>query len=74
MELDTREPEMKDALNDLSARRNWIIGGAIQGCAGKIGAEVEINEIPSLKTLNKLITGTLDKLIAEQIRIKRKDL
>ena len=72
--LDTRTEDIKDAMDDLSARLDAIIGGAIREYAGQSGAEVDIGQIPSYKALNKIITGKLDQMIGEQIREKRKDL
>ena len=72
--LDTRTGDIKDALNDLSARLDVIIGGAIREYGEKTGTEVDISNIPSYKALNKIITGKLDDMIGEHIAEKRKDL
>ena len=72
--LDTRTKDIKDALNDLSAKLDLIIGGAIREYGEKTGAEVIIDNIPSYKTLNKIITGKLDEMIREHTAEKRKDL
>ena len=72
--LDTRTKDIKQALNDLSARLDLIIGGAIHEYGEKTGAEVKIDNIPSYKTLNKIITGKLDEMIREHTAEKRKDL
>ena len=72
--LDDRTKDIKDALNDLSARLDVIIGGAIREYGEKTGAEVDISSIPSYKALNKIITGKLDEMIREHTAEKRKDL
>ena len=72
--LDTRTGDIKDALNDLSARLDVIIGGAIREYGEKTGSEVEISRISSYKTMNKIITGKLDEMIREHTIEKRKDL
>ena len=48
--LDIRTKDIKDALNDLSAKLDGIIGGAIREYGEKAGTEVDINSIPSYKT------------------------
>ena len=72
--LDTRTEDIKGALNDLSARLDVIIGGAIREYGEKTGTEVDIGCIPSYKALNKIITGKLDEMIREHTAEKRKDL
>ena len=72
--LDIRTKDIKDALNDLSAKLDVIIGGAIREYGEKTGTEVDISNIPSYKVLNKIITGKLDVMIGEHIAEKRKDL
>ena len=72
--LDTRTKDIKDALNDLSAQLDVIIGGAIREYGEKTGTEVDINDIPSYKALNRIITGKLDEMIREHTAEKRKDL
>ena len=72
--LDTRTKDIKGALNELSARLDVIIGGAIREYGEKTGAEVDINNSPSYKTLNRIITEKLDEMIREHTIEKRKDL
>ena len=72
--LETRSSDIRGALNELSAKLDVIIGGAIREYAEKSGAEADIDQIPSYKALNRIITGKLDELIGEHIRDKRKDL
>ena len=72
--LDTRTTDIKDALNDLSAKLDGIIGGAIREYGEKTGTEVDISSIPSYKALNRIITGKLDEMIREHTAEKRKDL
>ena len=72
--LDARSGDIKDALNDLSARLDVIIGGAIREYGEKTGTEVDIGNIPSYKALNRIITDKLDDMIREHTIEKRKDL
>lgn len=72
--LETRSSDIRGALNELSSKLDVIIGGTIREYADKTGAEVDIDQIPSYKAMNKVITGKLDELIGEHIRDKRKDL
>ena len=72
--LETRSPDIRDALQELSLKLDGIIGGAIREYAGNNGVEADVSQIPSYKTLNWIITGKLDALISEHIREKRKDL
>ena len=72
--MDTKAPEIKAALKDLSAQLDVIINGAIKEYAAETGAEVDMSAIPSYKAMNKIITGKLDKIIGEHITEKRKDL
>lgn len=72
--LDVRTGDIKTALNDLSARLDVIIGGAIREYGEKTGTEVDISSIPTYKALNRIITGKLDEMIREHTAEKRKDL
>ena len=72
--MDTKAPEIKAALKDLSAQLDVIINGAIKEYSTETGAEVDMSAIPSYKAMNKIITGKLDKIIGEHIKEKRKDL
>ncbi len=72
--LETKENDIKKALEELSAKLDTIIGCAInEYCSGE-GVEWDVASTPSYKTMNKEITGYLDKLVAEHIKDKRKDL
>ena len=72
--MDTKAPEIKAALKDLSAQLDVIINGAIKEYSAETGAEVDMSAIPSYKAMNRIITGKLDKIIGEHIKEKRKDL
>ena len=72
--MDTKAPEIKAALIELSAQLDVIINGAIKEYSSETGAEVDMSAIPSYKAMNKIITGKLDKIIGEHIKEKRKDL
>ena len=72
--METKAPEIKAALIELSAQLDVIINGAIKEYAAETGAEVDMSAIPSCKAMNRIITGKLDKIIGEHIKEKRKDL
>ena len=72
--MDSKAPEIKAALIDLSAKLDVIINGAIKEYCAETGAEVKMDSIPSYKAMNKIITGKLDIIIGEHIKEKRKDL
>ena len=72
--MDTKAPEIRTALKELSANLDVIINGAIKEYVAETGAEVDMNAIPSYKTMNRIITGKLDKIIGEHIKEKRKNL
>ena len=72
--MDTKAPQIKTALNELSAKLDVIINGAIKEYVAETGTEVDMNAIPSYKAMNRIITGKLDMIIGEHIKEKRKDL
>ena len=72
--METKAPEIKAALIELSAQLDVIINGAIKEYSSETGTEVDMSAIPSYKAMNKIITGKLDKIIGEHIKEKRKDL
>ena len=72
--MDTKAPEIKAALIELSAKLDVIINGAIKEYSAETSAEVDMSAIPSYKAMNRIITGKLDKIIGEHIKEKRKDL
>ena len=72
--LATKAPEVQTAMKELSAKLDVIYGGAIREYCEAEQVEANVDEIPSYKTVNKLITGQLDLLIGEHIKEKRKDL
>lgn len=72
--IDSKEADIRAAMNDLSAKLDVIFGGAIKEYCAQTGAVADVNAIPTYKTMNKMITGKLDALIGEHIKEKRKDL
>ena len=72
--MDSRTKDIKEALNDLSAKLDVIIGGAIREYGEKTGAEADLSDIASYKNMNRIITGKLDEMIREHTIEKRKDL
>ena len=72
--LETKVPDLKAAMNELSAKLDVIFGAAIREYCAAEGVEADVNAIPAYKTMNKMITGKLDAMIGEHIKEKRKDL
>ena len=72
--IDAKEPDVKAALQELSAKLDGIFGAAIKAYCEQTGAEVDLDAIPTYKTMNRMITGKLDALIGAHIQEKRKDL
>lgn len=72
--LETKVPAVKEAMNELSAKLDTIFNSAIKEYCGAEGCEAKIEDIPTYKTLNKLITGKIDELVKEHIKDKRKDI
>lgn len=72
--LATKVSDVQSAIRDLSAKLDVIYGGAIREYCEAEQVEANVDDIPSYKTVNKLITGQLDFLIGEHIKEKRKDL
>ena len=61
-------------MNDLSKDLDVIFDGAIKEYCEVEGCEAKIEDIPTYKTLNKLITDKIDELVKEHIKDKRKDI
>lgn len=72
--LETKVPEIKAAMNELSVKLDGIFGGAIREYCEKEGVEADIAVIPTYKTLNRMITGKIDEQVKEHIKDKRKDI
>ena len=72
--IDSKAPEVRTAMQELSAKLDVIFGAAIKEYCEQTGAEADVNAIPTYKAMNKMITGKLDALIGEHIKEKRKDL
>ena len=72
--LETKVPDIKSALNDLSAQLDVIIGGAIKEYCKSEQVEADLNNVSSYKAMNKIITGKLDEVIADHVKEKRADL
>lgn len=72
--IDNKAPEVRAAMQELSAKLDVIFGAAIKEYCEETGSEANVNAIPTYKTMNKMITGKLDALIGEHIKEKRKDL
>ena len=51
-----------------------IIGGAIREYCESEQVEADLNSISAYKTMNKMITGKLDEVIADHVKAKRADL
>lgn len=72
--METKTADIKSALDELSAKLDVIIGGAIKEYCESEQLEADLKNIPDYKAMNKIITGQLDAIIAEHIKEKRKDL
>ena len=72
--LETTAPDIKKAMDELSVKLDEIFGKAIKDYCASEHVEASIDDIPTYKTMNKLITEKLDVLIGEQVREKRKNL
>ena len=72
--IDKDAPEIKEAMNELSRRLDVIFNGTIKEYCDAEGCEAKIEDIPTYKTVNRLITGKIDELVREHIKDKRKDI
>lgn len=72
--LDRTTPELQEALNDLSSKLDVIFGKAIKEYCETEGVDSKLEDIPSYKTLNRMITGKIDEVAREHIKEKRKDI
>ena len=72
--LETKESDIKKALEELSVKLDAIIGGAIREYCANEGVDWDVDSTTSYKAMNKQITGYLDELVAEHVNDKRKNL
>ena len=72
--LDNTAPALKEAMNELSAKLDMIFNRAIMEYCKAEGCDAKIEDIPTYKTLNKMITGKIDEVTREHIKDKRKDI
>ena len=72
--LETKVPAVREAMNELSKKLDFIFNGAIKEYCDAEGCDAKIEDIPTYKTLNKLITGKIDALVKEHVKNKRKDI
>ena len=72
--LETKVPAVKEAMNELSKKLDIVFNGAIKEYCDAEGCDAKIEDIPTYKTLNKLITGQIDALVKEHVKNKRKDI
>ena len=72
--LDKKVPEIQAAMKEFAVGLDQIIGTAIAEYCKETGVEMDMNDVSSYKTMNKIITGKLDLIIADFIKEKRKDL
>ena len=72
--LDTKTETIQAALRALSQSFDIIFNDVIKEYCKKNGAEFDMNAIPTYKTMNKMITGKIDSVVAEYTASKRKDL
>ena len=72
--LDTKDDAVREAMRELSVKLDFIFNGAIKEYCDAESCDAKIEDIPTYKTLNKLITGKIDVLIKDHIKDKRKDI
>jgi len=72
--LDNATPAIEDALKEISVKFDGIFGGVIKQYAESEHVDAEISDIPTYKTVNRMITGRIDELVKGYIRDKRKDI
>ena len=72
--LDMKTETIQAALRALSQSFDIIFNDVIKEYSKKNGVEFDLEAIPTYKTMNKLITGKIDSVVAEYIAGKRKDL
>ena len=72
--METKTADIKAALDELSARLDVIIGGAIKEYCENEQVEADLTHVSDYKAMNKIITGQLDVMIADHIKEKRKDI
>ena len=72
--METKTSDIKAALDELSARLDVIIGGAIKEYCENEQVEANMDHVSDYKAMNKIITGQLDMMIADHIKEKRKDI
>ncbi len=72
--METKTADIKAALDELSARLDVIIGGAIKEYCENEQVEADMDHVSDYKAMNKIITGQLDVMIADHIKEKRKDI
>ncbi|MBO6128711.1 MAG: hypothetical protein J6P79_07415 [Pseudobutyrivibrio sp.] len=72
--LEATSPDVKKAMDELFIKLDEIFGKAIKDYCASEHVEANIDDIPTYKTMNKLITEKLDVLIGEHIKEKRKNL
>ena len=72
--METKTSDIKAALDELSARLDVIIGGAIKEYCENEQVEADLAHVSDYKAMNKIITAHLDAIIADHIKEKRKDI
>ena len=72
--METKTSDIKAALDELSARLDVIIGGAIKEYCENEQVEADLAHVSDYKVTNRIITGQLDAIIADHIKEKRKDI
>ena len=72
--VDAKAPDIQKALDELSGKFDAIFGSAIREYCEAEKVESEISDIPSYKTVNRIITGKIDEIIKEHIKDKRENI
>lgn len=72
--LEETTPAVQEALKEMSSKFDAIFGNVIRSYCESAQVESNVADIPSYKTVNKLITGKIDEIVKEYIKEKRKDI
>lgn len=74
--IDKAEPEVKQAMEELSVRLDAIFGAKIRAYADERGIEVSDGEAfgKDYREMNRIICGMLDKVIGAHIKEKRSNM
>ena len=72
--MDAKTSDIQKALVELSAKLDVIIGSAIKEYCAAENVEHVIADVPSYKTMNRIISAKIDEVAKDHIKDKRKDI